>query len=240
VKDVQAVIMAGGKGRRLKPFTTVFPKPLMPIGDVPILDLVLRQLHHFGVREVTITVGYLAELILTYLGDGSQYGLTLHFAHERTPLGTIGPLANIPNDGRTMLVLNGDVLTSLNYQEMLDSHRRSGAAMTLAGYRRPTVMDKGILTVDANNRLTAYDEKPTYHFLVAMGIYLIEPAALARIVPGQPLDAPDLVQRLLADGVPINSFLFDGYWLDIGQPGDYEKALDEFDSRRASLLHEKT
>jgi len=233
------VIMAGGKGTRLRPFTTVFPKPLMPIGDVPILDLVLRQLRHFGFSKITIATGYLAELILTYLGDGSQYGTKLEFVREREPLGTIGPLALVPcEEGESFLVLNGDVLTTIDYMDLVRHHRETNALATVAAYRRPTTIDKGVLTVDDKGCIVKYVEKPTYYNLVAMGIYVFEPAVLKYIPSGIHTDAPEVIQRLLADRARVESYLFDGYWMDIGQPGDYEKAIEEFDARRSSLLYD--
>jgi NDP-mannose synthase len=240
MNNVKAVIMAGGKGQRLRPFTTVFPKPLMPIGDVPMLDLVVRQLRHFGFTEITVTVGYLAELVLAYLGDGAQYGVKIHFVLEREPLGTIGPLASIENHGESVLVINGDVLTTIDYTDLVRSHRESGAAATVATYRRPYTVDKGIVTVDAQNRVGSFLEKPTYHHLVVMGIYVIEPDVLRLMTPGAQMDAPELVQKLLDSGQHVHSYQFDGYWLDIGKPADYDKATAEFDSLRAALLHEDT
>lgn len=239
MKHIQAVIMAGGRGRRLRPFTTVFPKPLMPIGDVPILDLVIRQLRHFGVSEITVTVGYLAELMLAYLGDGSQYGMKLHFVRETEPLGTIGPLALLENHGEPILVVNGDVLTTIDYEDLVRHHRQSGAAATLATFRRPLTLDKGIVTVDGGGRVTSFVEKPTYHNVVVMGVYVLEASVLRFITRGVRLDAPELMQRLLETGTHVQSYPFSGYWLDIGQPADYETAIAEFDQRRAALLHEE-
>ena len=231
--------MAGGKGSRLHPFTIVFPKPLMPIGDVPIIDLVIRQLRHFGCAKITITTGYLAELILAYLGDGSQYGIKLEFVREKQPLGTIGALSLLPEDGaEDFLVLNGDVLTTINYESLVRAHQKTGAMATVATYRRPVTIDKGVLNIDDSGRITDFIEKPTYYNSVAMGIYVFKAAVIRRIPPDVRLDAPELIQGLLKEGASVQSYPFDGYWLDIGQPRDYEKALEDFKSHRKSLLHE--
>lgn len=238
---IRTVIMAGGKGSRLRPFTTVFPKPLMPIGDVPILDLVVRQLRHFGSTKITVATGYLAELIMTYLGDGSQYGLEINFVREREPLGTLGPLGLVANpDRQGYLVLNGDVLTTINYRDLVENHRKSGAIATVATYRRPVTIDKGVLTIDRSGRITDFVEKPTYHHPVAMGMYVFEPQILDYVPQGQRIDVPEVIQKLLVEGKHVQSYPFDGYWLDIGIPGDYERALEEFAEHKAALLHETT
>lgn len=237
---VQIVIMAGGKGTRLRPFTTVFPKPLMPIGDVPIMDVVIRQLRHFGCTNITIATGYLAELVLAYLGDGSQYGLKLRYVREKAPLGTIGALSLVRNEANaSYLVLNGDVLSTINYEHLVRHHRATGAMVTVATYRRPASIDKGVLTIDPSGRITEFVEKPTHYNSVAMGIYVFEPEIINYIVPGVRLDVPDLIQKLLLERVPVQSYMFDGYWLDIGLPADYEKAVADFQTHRASFLYEK-
>ncbi len=239
MRHVHAVIMAGGKGSRLRPFTTVFPKPLMPIGDVPILDLVIRQLRYFGSVKITVATGYLAELIMTYLGDGSQYGVKINFVREKEPLGTLGPLALVADPAaESFLVLNGDVLTTINYRNLVERHRQSGALATVATYRRAVTIDKGVLTIDASNRITNYVEKPTYYNPVAMGIYVFAPEILDYVPAGRRIDVPEVIQRLIAEGKHVQSYPFDGYWLDIGIPGDYQQALEEFEARRSALLHE--
>ncbi len=237
---VRTVLMAGGKGRRLRPFTAVFPKPLMPIGDVPIMDIVIRQLRHYGCRDITIATGYLAELVFAYLGDGSQYGLNLKFVREKEPLGTIGALSLVPiEEGESFLVLNGDVLTTVDYGDLVRHHRETGAVATVATYRRPASIDKGVLTIDADGQIREFVEKPTYYNWVAMGIYVLERDVVQRFIkPGARLDAPELLQLLIREGLPVMSYRFDGYWLDIGVPRDYEQALEEFEAHRAALLPE--
>ncbi len=235
---MRAIILAGGKGTRLAPYTTIFPKPLMPIDDVPILEVVLRQLRASGFRRVTLAVGHLAELLVAYFGDGSRLGVEIDYAREDEPLGTAGPLALIPGLDDTFLLMNGDVLTDLDYRELVAYHRRQGGVATIATYRRDVKVDLGVIEVDGDHRLVGYTEKPTLSYRVSMGIYVFEPSVLRYITPGQRLDFPDLVHELLAAGERVNSYPFDGYWLDIGRPDDYQRAVDEFIQRRAELLPE--
>lgn len=185
-----------------------------------------------------MAVGYLAELLMAYCGDGSKFGVRLSYSKEDTPLGTAGPLALVDGlqRGDTFLVMNGDVLTTLNMGAMLRQHRASGAAATIATHRRQAQINYGIIESDAAGRVTAYIEKPTFEYRVSMGIYVLEPAVLDFITPGDYLDLPDLVRRLMAAGRPVMAFPFDGYWLDIGRHDDYEQAVEEFDKMRDQLL----
>lgn len=238
---MQAVILAGGKGRRLRPYTTVLPKPLMPLGDMPIIEVVLRQLAASGFDQVTIAVGYLAELLMAYCGDGSKFGLALRYSREEEPLGTAGPLALIEGlrHGDTFLVMNGDVLTSLDLRDLVQQHRASGAMATIATHQREHQINYGIIESDDERRVTAYIEKPTHHYRVSMGIYVLEPAVLDFIPRGQYLDLPDLVRQLMAAGQPVLAYPFDGYWLDIGRHDDYEQAVEEFEAMRDQLLQRR-
>ncbi len=233
---LKAVILAGGKGRRLRPYTTVLPKPLMPLGDMPIVEVVLRQLAAFGFEEVTLAVGYLAELLMAYCGDGSKFGLRVRYSKEEEPLGTAGPLALIEGLDDTFLVMNGDVLTSLDLAALVRQHRSSGAVATIATHRREQQINYGIIESDESRRITAYVEKPHYHYQVSMGVYVLEPEVLNAMQPGVYLDLPDLVRGLMAAGRPVLAYPFDGYWLDIGRHDDYEQAVEEFEAMRASLL----
>lgn len=233
---MRAVILAGGRGTRLYPYTITFPKPLMPVGDVPILEVVIRQLKHYGVCDIVMAVGHLAELLMAYFGDGSRFGVRIDYSRETEPLGTAGPLALIPHLDKTFMVMNGDVLTTLDYAALLAHHRASGAAATIASHQRDAKIDLGVIQTDATGRITNYIEKPTYHYLVSMGIYVFEPAVLRHITPGQRLDFPDLVLRLLAAGEQVQSYAFDGYWLDIGRPDDYGQASAEFERLRRQFL----
>ena len=236
---MRAIILAGGKGTRLAPYTSIFPKPLVPIGDMPILLVVIQQLRHYGFTHVTLTVGYLATLLQTFFQDGSQYGVKIDYVVEDKPLGTAGPLACVPDLHETFLVMNGDVLTTLNYTELVDYHVRMGAVATVAMHRREVKIDLGVIQLDGGNRIKGYIEKPLYNYHVSMGIYVFDPCVLSYIPAGQYLDFPDLVQRLLASGKPVMGYLYDGYWLDIGRPDDYEQATQDFEKMRSEFLLEE-
>jgi NDP-sugar pyrophosphorylase family protein len=233
---MKAVILAGGQGRRLAPYTTVFPKPLMPIGDIPILEVVVRQLKHAGFDEITVAVGYLAELLMAYFGDGSKWGLCIRYSREEQPLGTAGPLRLVEGLDETFLAMNGDLLTTLDYRAMWEYHRSRGAMATMATFRREVKIDLGVLDVDEEEWVRGYTEKPTFQYTVSTGIYLLEPAVMEYIPHQERLDMPDLVLRLLAAGHRVASYPFRGMWLDIGRPDDYERAVAEFEAHRAEFV----
>jgi NDP-sugar pyrophosphorylase family protein len=235
---MRAVILAGGKGTRLAPYTTVLPKPLMPIGEMPILEIVIRQLERHGFDDLTLAVGYLAELLMAYCGDGSKFNVKLGYSREEQPLGTAGPIALVPELNDTFLVMNGDLLTSLDYTDMLKYHRERGALASIACYQRDVKIDLGVIEVDSDNWVAEYIEKPTYHYSVSMGIYLFEPEILNYIPRNQRLELPELVTKLMGQGQRVNVYQFDGYWLDIGRPDDYEKAIQEFIKHREKFLKE--
>ena len=232
----RAVILAGGRGSRLAPYTTVLPKPLLPVGDRAILDVVVRQLHRTGFDDLTIAVGHLAHLIAAVFGDGSGHGVRIAYHEERTPRGTAGPLASIEGLDETFLMLNGDVLTTLDFRDLCDAHQAAGNALTIATHRREVFIDYGVLHTDGDNRLVAYEEKPTLSYTVSMGVYALEPSVRAHVPADRPFDLPDLVHALLAAGEPVGSFPYDGYWLDIGRHDDYEQAIAEFDRLLPDLL----
>jgi NDP-mannose synthase len=235
---MRAVILAGGRGTRLRPYTTIFPKPLMPVDDMPILEIVIRQLKHAGITDIVMAVGHLAELLEAYFGNGSRLGVRIAYSREETPMGTAGPLALIPDLDETFLVMNGDVLTTIDYTALIAAHHRSAAIATIATHRRDVRIDLGVIKTDAAGRLTDYIEKPTYHYRVSMGIYIFEPAALGYIPQGQRFDFPELILRLLAAHQTVQSYSFDGYWLDIGRPDDYEQAIQEFERLKDQFLPE--
>lgn len=233
---MRAVILAGGKGTRLAPYTTILPKPLMPVGDMPILEIVIRQLAHHGFNELTLAVGHLAELLMAYCGDGSKFEVKIDYSREEQPLGTAGPIALVPNLNETFLVMNGDLLTTIDYSAMLKYHRERGALATIACYQRDVKIDLGVIDVDSENWVANYIEKPTYHYAVSMGIYIFEPAILSHIARNQHLDLPELILNLINEGKKVNVFNFDGYWLDIGRHDDYEQAIEEFSAHRDDFL----
>jgi NDP-mannose synthase len=236
--NMKAVLLAGGKGLRLAPFTNTLPKPLMPIGDKPILEIVIRQLAHAGFNDITLAVGHLAELIKAYFGDGSKLGVQLTYSHEETPLGTAGPIALVPNLSDSFLVMNGDLLSTLDYAALFSYHHARGAIATLTTYTRDEKIDLGVVHSDVNDWLTDYIEKPTYHYNVSAGIYIFEPSILSYIPSGERFDLPELILQLVKHNERVNVFKFDGYWLDIGHLDDYEKATQEFQANRKKFLHE--
>jgi NDP-mannose synthase len=236
----RAVILAGGKGTRLAPYTTVLPKPLMPIGDRAILDVVVRQLASYGYRRLTFAVGYLAHLIQAVFADGQAWGVAIEYHEEPQPLGTAGPLALVDGLDETFLAMNGDVLTTLDYAGLFELHRRAGNAMTIATHRRTVRTEYGVLHVDGTqggtDRVIGYEEKPELEYTVSMGVYVLEPRALELIPSGRRFDIPDLVLALLAAGEPVGSHMFEGYWLDIGRHDDYERALADYEQILPRLL----
>jgi NDP-sugar pyrophosphorylase family protein len=239
----RAVILAGGKGSRLGPYTTVLPKPLLPVGDRAILDVVVRQLRQFGFRELTLAVGHLSHLVRAVMGDGSSYGVEISYHEEDEPLGTVGPLATIEGLDDSFLVMNGDVLTALDYADLVAAHRESGNVLTIASHRRDVQTEYGVLHLDGNagdTRLVrGYEEKPALRYVVSMGVYVLDPAVLKYIEEGQHLDLPELVLRLLAANEQVGSYLYEGYWLDIGRHDDYEKAIIEWERVSPILLRDE-
>jgi NDP-mannose synthase len=233
---MKAVILAGGKGTRLAPYTTILPKPLMPIGDMPILEILLRQLKRVGIDEVIITVGYLAELIRTFFQDGTRLGLHIRYSFEDHPLGTAGPLSLVNGLDDTFLVMNGDVLTTLDFCVLIDYHRSHNAIATIAAHDRKTRIDFGVIQTNQDYEVVGYIEKPTYDFYVSMGIYVFEPRVLTFIPHYDYLDFPDLVLKLIGAGERVMSYPYQGYWMDLGRISDYELAVSEFDQLRPMFL----
>jgi NDP-mannose synthase len=237
---MQAILLAGGKGTRLRPYTAVLPKPLMPIGDVeplPIMEVVLRQLSRFGFRDVTVITGYLTELIEAFFGDGRKFGTRLGYYREVTPLGTAGGLAMLDRPEEPVLVINGDILTTLDFAEMYRFHRDRGASATIASYPREVKVDFGVLEFgDDPNVLAGYREKPEFSFQVSMGLYILDPVAWDFLEPGRPLQMPDLLETIRGSGRPVHCFKEPCYWLDIGRHDDYATANEVFEARRQSFL----
>jgi NDP-mannose synthase len=234
---MQAVILAGGKGLRLRPYTTLIPKPLVPIGDQhSVLEVVLRQLAGQGFARATLTIGYLGELVQAYARDGSQWGIKLSYLSEDSPLGTMGPVLRALDDlPEHFVVANADVLTNLDFADLLDQHIRSGAALTVATQSREHRVEFGVLDV-RDNRIWGFREKPTMTYLVNMGIYAVSRDALARYSPGLPYGFDELISDLIDDGEYPNTYDFNGYWLDIGRPDDYDRANQECDVLLRELL----
>ena len=233
---MKAVVLAGGKGTRLSPYTKVLPKPLMPIGDMPILEVILRQMKIAGICEVVLTVGHLSELLRAFFQDGHQWGLQIEYSYEKYPLGTAGPLALIDDLDDTFLVANGDVLTTLHFDDLINFHKEKGATATIAVHHRNVKIDLGVIQWDGSPQIKGYIEKPSYDYCVSMGIYVFEPQVLAYIPRSQYLDFPDLVLKLIAAGEKVLGYEYEGYWQDLGRPDDYETATQDFEKMRAQFL----
>ena len=237
---MKAVVLAGGQGARLAPYTRILPKPLMPIGDMPILEVLLRQMKRAGIEDVILTVGHLAQLLRTFFLDGSQWGLNICYSYEQKPLGTAGPLSLIQEElDSTFLVTNGDVLTTLDLQELLAFHRSQGSIATIAVHRRQVKIDLGVVQWDGSDRICGYIEKPTYDYTVSMGIYVFEPEVLKYVPYDLYLDFPDLVLKLIAAGEKVSGYKFDGYWMDLGRPDDYAQAGRDFAGMQQQFLPEE-
>jgi NDP-sugar pyrophosphorylase family protein len=232
---MEVVLLAGGTGTRLRPYTTVLPKPLMPIGDMPVLEILLRRLSAAGFRRVSLAVGYLAELIEAYFGDGRQYGLELVYWRETQPLGTAGPLAAMGLTSDRVLVMNGDLLTTLSFTELVDGHLASDAAATIAVRSREVPIEFGIVHVKGD-RVAAFEEKPVLKHDVSMGVYVFERRVVELIPAGVKYDFPDLLAALLERGWPVHVHRSTDFWLDIGRMEDYELALERFEELRDELL----
>lgn len=223
-----AVILAGGKGTRLRPFTMTIPKPLLPLGEVPILEVVLRQLQARGFRRIVVTLGHMPHLFAASIGDGTQWGLRVEYSREEQPLGTAGPIRLIDNLESDFLVMNGDLLTTLDFAALLAEHRRQGAAATIAVSRRTVAIDYGVIEVDDSGELRQYIEKPTIPYHVSMGINVLSKRAVDLIPPGVRFDMPDLMIALKKAGEKVFCFVSDAYWQDIGRFEDYQKASADF------------
>jgi NDP-sugar pyrophosphorylase family protein len=240
---MRAVILAGGRGTRLRPFTASFPKPLVPLGDRPVVELLIQNLVNAGIGDITLTLGHLAELVQAYFQNRRRLppSLNLHYVVESEPTGTAGSLALVPHLDETFLVMNGDLLTDLDFGKLVEFHRSQGAALTIATQRRHVKIDLGVLEFDGSAGITNYIEKPEHSYHVSMGVYVYEPCVLGHIVPGEYLDFPDLVLRLLASGERVCAYLSDCLWLDIGRPDDYARAQQLVESMdRTDLPHVDT
>lgn len=226
----RAIILAGGKGTRLKPYTITLPKPLVPVGDMPILEIIIRQLKMSGFDHITITVNHMAELIVAFFGDGSKWDVKIDYTLEDKPLSTMGPLTLVSDLPENFLVMNGDVLTDLNFGDFFDFHEKNGNNFTIGSFNRTEKMDYGVLVSDLDNHLTGFEEKPLYNFLVSMGVYMVN-HNVVNLIPKNEFFGFDHLMTLLIKRKEFASiYKFNGYWLDIGRPDDYERAVDKLSS----------
>lgn len=225
---MDAIVMAGGKGTRLLPYTAVLPKPLMPLGDAPVLELLLRQLRAHGSRRVCLAVNHLRHLIQAYFGEGAGLGLEIEYAVEPEPLGTCGPVYQVLDRmDDDFLLLNGDLVTDLDFAALRRRHLASGADATVAALPRRTQLEFGVLEADASGRLVAIREKPMTEHLLSMGVYVLRREAIRRFLqPGRRFDMPDLLAAMMRGGAIVECHVTDCTWLDIGRPDDYAQAQD--------------
>lgn len=228
-KSMRAVLLAGGKGTRLYPYTAVFPKPLVPIGDRPVLEILIHQLKFYGFTEITLCVGHLADLLVVYFGDGSKFGVKINYSFEEKPLGTIGPLRLLKDLPETFLVANGDLLVDTNFREIWNKHNKSKALLTIGTKERNEKIDLGVLETQ-KDQVVSFKEKPEFTFKVSAGIYIFSKKILNYIPRDSYFDFPGLVQKLLKKNQKICSYNIPGFWLDIGRPDDYQKAIDKFNN----------
>lgn len=228
----QAVILAGGKGTRLRPFTATLPKPLVPVGDYPIIEIVLRQLKHFGFNDIVISTGHLAELIEAYCGDGRRWGVKIRYVREDKPLSTAGALKLIRGLEPRFLTINGDLLTTLDFGKLYERHRTEKADAVIAVCERMWKIDFGVIDLDKKDRLRSYTEKPSFPYLVSMGVNVFGRETLKYIAPGEALGIPDLIQRITEGGGTVIGHRNKSHWLDIGRPEDYETVQELFATPR--------
>lgn len=226
----RAILLAGGKGTRLKPYTLTMPKPLVPVGDYPIIEIIIRQLVKHGFTHITLTVNHMADMIKEFCGDGSKWGILIDYSLETKPLSTMGPLRLIQDLPENFLVMNGDVLTNINYGQFFDKHVKEGNVFTVSAYERDHKVDYGVLETNETNQLVAFKEKPILHYKVSMGVYMLNKACLD-VIPDDTFYGFDhLMLDLIKNNNPATVKVFDGYWLDIGRPDDYEQAINDYEA----------
>ena len=231
----KVVILAGGQGKRLAPYTVVLPKPLMPVCDAPILEIIIQQLKSYGLNDLILSIGHLGNLIQTFFGNGSKFGVKISYSIEDKPLGTVGPLTLIDNLENTFILMNGDLLTTLDYDELIKYHRKKGGIATIAVQNREVGIDYGVIKSE-NDELSDYIEKPILEYMVSMGIYVFEPEVLKYIPQNSKLDFPELMKLLLKGKKKVALYRSKDFWLDIGRHEDYQKAIEVYDKIKSELF----
>lgn len=233
---MKAVIQAGGKGTRLRPYTLVLPKPLMPVGGLPVIEILLKWLRRNGIQKIYITTGHLGRLLRSLCGDGSQWDMEIQYTEEPEPLGTVGALGLLRSElNETFLVINGDLLTDLNLRVLHDSHKRHGQLLTIGVTDKKVHVDLGVLDTQ-DGQVVRFREKPSFNFQVSMGIYLMEPGILDLIPSGVPFGFDDLMYHMLENDLPVHTYHHKGTWMDIGRPEDFQAAQDYFSENEALML----
>lgn len=226
---MKAFILAGGKGSRLLPYTTNFPKPLMPIKDKPILEIVIDRLRKADIKDIIFGTGHLAELLQAFFGNGEKFGVDISYSREDAPLGTAGPL-NLVRDQftDTFLVMNGDILTDIDFHELVNYHNQEKSAATIALSKRTVDIDFGVVTLNNENQFSEWKEKPVIEYLVSTGIYIFEPEALSVLPAEGFFNLPDMIIKLAENNKKVTGYIHHGYWLDIGRASDYAKACEDY------------
>jgi len=225
---MKAVVLAGGQGRRLHPYTLAIPKPMMPVGERPILERLVAQLRRGGIDDLILATGHLGEIVEDHFGDGRAFGVSIRYSGEDRPLGTAGPLDLVRTllDG-TFLVVNGDVLADFDFPAIVDDHRRRASDATVVLARHAETVDFGVVGLDDRGDVASWSEKPVVERLVSAGCCVLEPATLALLAPGVRTDLPDFLMGLVREGLRVRGHVHRGRWLDIGRPADYERACAE-------------
>tara|TARA_Y200000002_G_scaffold317178_1_gene275733 strand:- start:187 stop:906 length:720 start_codon:yes stop_codon:yes gene_type:complete len=236
---MKALILVGGKGTRLKPYTTVIPKPLLPVGDKPILELIIEQLRLADIDEVILAVGHMSHLFESFFKKGERHGLKISYSFEEKALGTAGAIANsIERLGDDFLVMNGDLLTTLNYKKLISFHKKNKSAGTIATFNRKVQMDFGVIEFDKKGRLISLEEKPTYSYNFGMGVNVLNSNKASKYLSKDKfLDMPDLMTNMEKEGEDVFCYQEDCFWLDMGRPEDYERANEEYESRKQDFLN---
>ena len=237
IENTKAVILAGGKGTRLRPLTAVFPKPLVPIGDKPILEILLTKLKNHEFTDAVISTGYLAELIMAVCGDGKKYGMNLTYVNEESPLGTAGSLSLTSDLTDDFIVMNGDLLTTLNLKSMIAYHKEQQADVTIGTHRREIKIDFGVVDTE-DGIFQGFREKPTFNHDVSMGVNVLSSRVLKYVNENTYLDMPDLILKVHEQGGKVCCYNEDCYWLDIGRMDDYAKAQSDFCKNESLFLGE--
>lgn len=235
---MKALILVGGKGTRLKPYTTSIPKPLLPVGDRPILEIILFQLKLAGITDITLAVGHMSQLFESFFQDGKKYGLNISYSFEDKPLGTAGAVASvIDNLGKDFIVMNGDLLTSLDYKKLIKYHLNNKSSATIATFKREVKMDFGVIEMEKDGKLKSLVEKPSFFYNFGMGINLLNAESVKSLLKKNVyLDMPDLMLKLKDQGKSVFCFTEDCFWLDMGRPEDFEKATEVFEARKNEFI----
>ncbi len=236
---MQAIILAGGKGTRLKPYTVTIPKPLVPVGDLPILEILIMQLRNYGFREIIVSTGHLAELIEAYFKNGSKWGVKIRYVREERSLGTAGAIKNVKDMDDNFIVMNGDILTDIDYIDLYNFHLKHKGIATISAVKREIPVDFGVVETDNNSKLINYIEKPSYIRYVSMGINVFNKRCKRYISKGESIGIPELVLRMKSKKENIYCYKSKVYWLDIGRIEDFQAAQEEFERNRGKLLYEK-